>query len=93
MAKTLQEMLGYVAQTGIIQSPKGGIPDNILPAEFHRVTRRIKGDQFKFKLVAGNRKLAKRVNRGDPFFSRWIQCINLPACQSGAGSLVCLGNT
>ena len=66
MAKTLQEMLGYVAQTGIIQSPKGGIPDNILPAEFHRVTRRIKGDQFKFKLVAGNRKLAKRVNRGDP---------------------------
>jgi hypothetical protein len=63
---TLQEMIGWQALTGLITSPAGGIPANILPPAFLNVTRQVNGDTGSFKIVSGNRELARLVHMGDP---------------------------
>jgi len=66
VSKTLQDLIGYRVMTGIIQNPAGGIPANILPAEFTRVTRRITGNQCSWIQISGNRQVAQLVAYGDP---------------------------
>jgi len=61
MAKSLQEILGYIPLTGHIKKTTSGIP-NPLPAEFFKVTKRVLGDKGRYTVTTGERRVS-RINR------------------------------
>lgn len=66
MAKSLQEILGYQNLCGVITDPKGGVPDDIIPAGFFRRTRTIQGQSGHYFKVAGTRTVARQVDMAQP---------------------------
>lgn len=64
-AKTLEQILGYVALTGTIQATKTGIPDP-LPEGFAGNIKGTVGDTGRYTQVTGQRQLARRVEYGAP---------------------------
>lgn len=63
---TLSELIGYKAMIGMITSPVGGIPDNVIDPAWLRPTRDVPADSGTFYLVNGTRKVAQLVHRGSP---------------------------
>lgn len=66
MAKTLTQILGFENLTGVVMSPKGGVPEDILPAGFLTTTRGVEGHTGTWTITAGQRQTAKRINYGAP---------------------------
>ena len=73
-AKTLEQILGYVYLTGVIQKVKTGIPDNLPPA-FQSVMKRVVGDAGRYVQVSGTRATARRTEYGSPSVQRALKGI------------------
>jgi hypothetical protein len=71
-AKTLQQILGYVSLTGVIQAIKTGIPDN-LPTAFHSITKQVIGDSGRYTVVKGTRRIARLGQYGSPSVKRALK--------------------
>jgi hypothetical protein len=65
MSKTLEQILGYVYLTGVIQRIQSGIPD-VLPSAFNTVKKQILGNQGRYTQTFGTRKTSRRVEYGAP---------------------------
>lgn len=65
MSKTLEQLLGYVYLTGIIQRIKTGIPD-VLPSAFSTIKKQVLGDAGRYTQTFGTRKTARRAEYGAP---------------------------
>lgn len=63
MAKTIEQILGYLSLTGVIQEIQTGIPDN-LPPEFNRVGQKVEGNAGRYTTVRGTRKTARHAMYG-----------------------------
>lgn len=63
MAKTIEQILGYVSLTGVIQAIKTGIPDNLPPA-FHNIKKQTIGDAGRYTQVKGTRQTARLAMYG-----------------------------
>lgn len=72
MAKSLNQLLGYVPLTGVIQKVKTGIPD-LLPPAFARVTKRVVGNAGRYYQRTGTRAVAKRAEYGSPARRRQLK--------------------
>ena len=66
MAKSLTEILGYKAQTGVIKAVAGGVPQNILPPAFLRSNDTVPGDSGKYLKIESTREVAQRAHYDDP---------------------------
>lgn len=75
MPKTLMQILGGKNLCGVIQRIKPGIPMDILPAGFSRVTRTIKGHVGTYFMVTGTRKTARLAAYGSPSKTRELSGI------------------
>jgi len=64
MAKTLEQILGSVALTSLVNGIKGGVPDDVIPPEFMRVNRTVTGNTTKYRKVDNTRKVARLVQYG-----------------------------
>lgn len=73
--KTLQQILGYVSLTGVIQGVKTGIPDNLPPA-FMRTKRSVLADQGRYTRVTGTRQTARQNQYGSPARNRALRDIS-----------------
>lgn len=76
MAKTLQQILGARNLVGVIQGIKGGVPTDILPASFMRITRRVEGDHCTYTKIEGTRKTARMVLYGSPSRNRNLKGVS-----------------
>lgn len=65
MAKSLNEIIGYVTLTGQIEEIKTGIPD-VLPPEFRTITKEVVGDSGRYTLMQGTRQTARRTEYDAP---------------------------
>lgn len=74
MAKTLEQILGYVPLCGVVQAVKTGIPD-VLPSEFFTTRKDVMGDSGRYTRVTGTRQTAKRVEYGAPAIKRELSAI------------------
>ena len=72
MPKTLHQILGGRNLCGVIQRIKPGIPMDILPGGFSRVTRTIEGHVGTYFKVTGTRKTAKLATYGSPSKTRTL---------------------
>src|SRR6185312_2901586 len=72
--KTIQQILGYVSLTGVIQKTKTGIPDN-LPAPFQSITKKVLGDAGRYAQVVGTRQAARLAMYGAPAVQRRLKDI------------------
>jgi hypothetical protein len=72
VAKTLQQILGYVPLTGLINRIKTGIPDNLPPA-FRSVKKRVKGNAGRYTRRVGVRQTARRTEYGAPSINRELR--------------------
>ncbi len=70
MSKTLDQILGAENLVGVIQGIKNGIPDDILPPQFMRVTRTVSGNRATYHRVKGTRQVARQVHYGAPSTER-----------------------
>ena len=70
--KTIQQILGYVTLTGVIQGIKTGIPDN-LPDPFAKLTKTCIGDSGRYTRVVGTRQVARRSEYGAPAVQRALK--------------------
>ncbi len=70
MSKTLEQILGAENLVGVIQGIKNGIPADILPPQFLRVTRTVEGNRATYHRVEGTRKTARQVHYGAPSTER-----------------------
>jgi len=70
MPKTLHQILGGKNLCGVIQRIKPGIPMDIIPAGFMRVTRTIDGHVGTYFKVTGTRKTARLAIYGSPSKTR-----------------------
>lgn len=69
MAKTIEQILGWVNLTGVIQEIKSGIPD-VLPPAFKTVKTETIADSGRYTQVRGVRTTAKRAEYGAPAVRR-----------------------
>lgn len=74
MAKTLQQILGYVYLTGLVEDIKTGVPD-ILPPAFWNLKTETLGDQGRYTRYAGTRQTARRVEYGSSSRKRQLSAI------------------
>ncbi len=72
MAKTIEQILGYVYLTGLIQAVKTGIPD-VLPAAFQTVKKTTIGDAGRYTQVRGTRQTARLAMYGSPAVKRALK--------------------
>lgn len=70
MAKSLNEVLGYKALTGVIQDTRGGVPVEWLLPAFLTMTRPVKGASASYTKISSSRKTARAVHRGSPSKAR-----------------------
>lgn len=66
MAKTLRDILGGKNLIGVIRAILDGVPMDLLPPEFMRVTRTITGNVATYREVDSTRRVARQVHRGSP---------------------------
>lgn len=74
--KTIEQLLGYVYLTGLIQAIKTGIP-KVLPEGFWTISSDTLADQGRYTRVTGTRKLARRVEYGAPALRRELKDIGV----------------
>jgi hypothetical protein len=67
--RAIEQILGYVPLTGVIQATKSGIP-NLLPPELMRKSRDVIGDSGLYTQVTGERRLASLTHYGAPSNTR-----------------------
>src|SRR4029077_16841257 len=65
MAKAIEQILGYVYLTGLVEQVKTGIPD-FLPSEFNTLKSETIMAQGRFTPVAGTRRTSIRAEYGAP---------------------------
>jgi hypothetical protein len=65
MAKSLEEVLGYLPLTGVIQAIKTGIP-SALPEAFWRIKKQVPGVSGRYTMVKGTRTVAPINAYGSP---------------------------
>ncbi len=70
MAKSLNEVLGWKALTGVIQDTRGGVPVEWLLPAFLTMTRPVKGASASYTKISSSRKTARQVHRGSPSKAR-----------------------
>lgn len=75
MAKTIQQILGYVSLTGVIQGIKTGIPDNLPPA-FFNTKKTVIGNAGRYTRVTGTRQTARLAQYGAPAVQRAIKDVS-----------------
>lgn len=73
-SKTIQQILGYVSLTGMIQKIKTGIPDN-LPAAFQTIEKKVLGDAGRYAQVVGTRQTSRLTMYGAPAAQRALKDI------------------
>jgi hypothetical protein len=61
--RAIEQILGYIPLTGVIQATRSGIP-NVLPPELMRKTRDVIGDAGLYTQVTGERRLASLGHYG-----------------------------
>lgn len=66
MAKTIRDLLGGKNLSGTIKAIRDGVPMDLLPPEFMRVTRKVTGNVLTFREVDSTRRVARQVHRGSP---------------------------
>lgn len=66
MAKTLEQILGFTAMTGVINSPAGGVASDILDPAWLTLTEPVEGQVAQWTNVAGQQQAASAVNFGSP---------------------------
>jgi hypothetical protein len=74
VARALEQILGYVYLTGLIEAIKTGIPDLLPPAFYNTKSQTVK-DQGLYTRTEGRRTLARRVEYGAPAVERELQTI------------------
>lgn len=74
MAKTLEQILGYVYLTGLVEDIKTGIP-KVLPEAFWNVKGETLYDQGRYTRYSGTRRTARRVEYGSPAHRRKLSDI------------------
>src|ERR1700676_2889679 len=74
-ALTLEQVLGYVYLTGLIQNIKTGIPD-VLPPQFQTIKKKTLGIQGRYTRVQGTRTTARLVQYGAPAVRRALKGID-----------------
>lgn len=72
MAKTIEQILGYVQLCGVIQSTKTGLPKP-LPEGFYKKTDATIGDEGRYTQVTGTRQTALQVMYGAPSRKRKLK--------------------
>lgn len=72
MAKSLEQILGYVPLTGLIQAIKTGIPDN-LPPSFTSTKSEVPGNSGRYTQVKGTRRTARLAQYGSPAVKRELK--------------------
>lgn len=65
MANNIQDLLGYVSLTGMIQAQTVGLPD-VLPKQFMSITKNVIGDSGRYTQVTGTRQTARVAAYGSP---------------------------
>jgi len=70
MAKTLEEMIGYKAMLGIVETVKGGVPGDVLPPGFLSITKACEGNIGQYTRVESTRKTARLIQYGSPSVRR-----------------------
>lgn len=70
MAKSLNEVLGWKALTGVIQDTRGGVPAEWLLPAFLTMTKPVKGASASYTKISSSRKTARAVHRGSPSKAR-----------------------
>lgn len=76
MAKTLMDILGARNLVGVIQAVKGGVPSDVLPPAFMRVSRKVEGDYCTYTKVESTRKTARMVMYGSPSRNRDLKGVS-----------------
>lgn len=74
MAKTIEQILGYVYLTGLVEAVKTGIPD-VLPPEFASITKDTLADQGRYTRVTGTRRTSRQVHYGAPSLNTGLRDI------------------
>lgn len=69
MSKSIESILNFKNLTGIIQNPKGGVP-NVLPPAFITRGRTVRGKSATWFEVTGNRQTARLVQKNAPSVRR-----------------------
>ena len=60
MAYTIDQLLGYVYLTGLVEAVKTGIP-NVLPPQFWSIKKQTLKNMGRYTRVAGTRRTARRI--------------------------------
>ncbi len=66
MAKNISQILGAKNLSGVIQTVKGGLAEDLLPPAFLTPNRTVEGNHCTYRKVAGTRKTARIVQYGSP---------------------------
>lgn len=74
MAMSLEQVLGYVYLTGVIQAVKTGIPD-LLPKQFQSIKKQTMGDKGRYTQVRGTRATARLAMYGSAAQKRALKGI------------------
>ena len=63
---TVQQIIGYEAMLGLVETIKTGVPEDIIPPGFMTPGQTVNGNQGKYIRVEGNRQTARMVQYGSP---------------------------
>jgi hypothetical protein len=66
MAKTLNQLIGYEAIMGTVETIRSGLPTDGLPSQFFTLTRAVDGHQGVINRVEGTRTVARQAAYGSP---------------------------
>jgi len=72
MAKSLQQVLGYLTLTGAVQTTTSGIPQP-LPEAFMKATKKAEGNKSRYTRVTGERRVARIAKYGSPARERGLK--------------------
>jgi hypothetical protein len=75
MAKSIEQILGYVYLTGLVEDIKTGVPDDVLPAAFWTTKTETLADQGRYTRFAGTRRTPRRAEYGASSHRRELQPI------------------
>ena len=74
MSKTIEQILGYVALTGVIKAVTTGIPD-VLPKAFQTIKKQVPGIAGRYTQITGTRQTATISMYGSPARKRALRDI------------------
>lgn len=75
MSKSLEEVLGYVSLTGVVQKIKTGIPDFLPPQFFSMAPKKVVGTSGRYVQVKGTRRVARLTHYGAGARKRELKAI------------------